>query len=294
MSVQNTAPLGICPNCLFKRIMRFFPVQGSIFGKISIRQIHLLRGFLFLSFLFLCVEKATAQDLLQTDRPDQTEGVFVVGKKTLQVETGFYAGKNRDQTHNYLIPTALIKFGIAKNLELQSLIDIININGDFGLSPVALGFKANFLKEKKNRPEISLIGRIQVKELGSKEYQINRTLSMFRIAFQNTVSDLYVVGYNVGMQWNEFEKPSYVMSVSNNFNLSKKLILFAEFFNFTSEETALNPIIDAGFLYSIKNCIILDGAFGKHLNNANNQNYYFTLGFTTRFSFLKSSQSEKK
>jgi hypothetical protein len=251
----------------------------------------IIKKAIFGILLSIFSEKAISQELIQTDRPDQTEGVFIVDKNTLQVETGFFAGKNQDGTYNFLIPTALLKFGINKHLELQSLIDIININGKYGFSPVALGFKANFVKEKGIRPEIALISKVQIKNLGSKEYNINRTLTMFRVAFQNTLSDLVVVGYNVGMQWNEFEKPSALMSVSTNFNISKQLTLYTELFNFTSEASFLNPVFDFGGMLAFKNRFILDGAFGKYLYLSNNQNYYFTLGFTTRFNFQNKSKN---
>lgn len=251
----------------------------------------MIKKSILLTILALFSREVLSQELIQTDRPDQTEGVFVVDKRTLQIETGFLAGKNQDQTYNYLIPTALLKFGLAKNFELQSVIDVISINGKYGFSPVALGFKANFLKEKGLRPEIALIGRVQIKNLGGKEYNINRTLTMFRVAFQNTLSDLVVLGYNVGMQWNEFEKPSYILSVSSNFNLSRQLTLYTELFNFTSEDSFLNPIVDFGGMYAFKNRFIVDGAFGKHLNPSNNQNFYFTLGFTTRFKFQKKDKN---
>lgn len=241
--------------------------------------------------LSLFSEKVISQELIQTDRPDLTEGVFVVDKKTLQIETGFFTGKNLDHSNNYVIPTVLLKFGIAKNLELQSIIDIISVNGNYGLSPVAIGFKANLLKEKGRRPEIALIGRAQIKNLGGEKYKINKTLTMFIVAFQNTLSDIIVIGYNVGMQWNEYEKPSAVMSVSTNFNLSNRFTLFTELFNFTNEVSILNPTLDFGGMYSFKNRFIFDGAFGKNLKGSNNQNYFFTLGFTTRFNFQGKSKN---
>ncbi|RIW17460.1 transporter [Algoriphagus lacus] len=253
----------------------------------------IIKKAFLLTLLILFSEKLFSQELIQTDRPDQTEGVFVVDKKTLQIETGFFVGKNRDQTYNYIIPTTLLKYGITKNLELQSIIDVINIQGKYGVAPVALGFKANFVKEKGIRPEIALIGRAQVKNLGGQEYKINKTLTMFRVAFQNTLSDLVVLGYNFGMQWNEFEKPSYILSVTSNFNLSRQLTVYTELFNFTSEQSFLNPIVDFGGMYSFKNRFIVDAAIGKHLNPSNQQNFFFTLGFTTRFSFLKKGESNQ-
>lgn len=229
----------------------------------------MIKKLILLINLFLIFDKGLSQELIQTDRPDYTEGVFVVNKKIFQIGTGFYVGKNQDQTYNYLIPTALLKFGIAKNFELQSIIDIINFNGIYGLSPVALGFKTNVLKEKGARPEIALIARAQIKNLGSETYEINRTLTMFRVAFQNTLSDFIVIGYNVGMQWNGFEKPSAITSVSTNFILSNRLIFYPELFNFTKKISILNPIFDFGGMYTFKNLFIVDAAFGKHFKSSN-------------------------
>ena len=243
------------------------------------------KKLIFLACAFLFFGKCLGQGLLQTDRPDQTEGVFIVGKKIFQVETGILVAQNRGGQSNYLFPTTLLKYGLSENFELQSVVDLVQENGAYGLSPVSLGFKANLLKEKGARPEIAVIGRVQVKNLSTREFTSPKSLPMFRIAFHNTLSNVVVLGYNVGMQWNEFEKPSYILSASSNFHLSKELVLYAELFNSTRENSLLNPIADIGAMYAIQNRFILDASIGKYLNPNQEENLYLTVGFTTRFGY---------
>jgi hypothetical protein len=243
------------------------------------------KRFLLLAFAFLFIGKCLGQGLLQTDRPDQTEGVFIVGKKIFQIETGVLAAQNRGGKSNYLLPTTLLKYGLSDHFELQTIVDLVPENGSFGLSPVSLGFKANLAKEKGARPEIAVIGRVQVKNLSSPEFTSPKSLPMFRVAFQNTLSDVVVLGYNVGMQWNEMEKPSYILSASSNFHLSKELVLYAELFNSTRQNSLLNPIADMGLMYAIQNRFIVDASIGKYLNPNQEENLYVTVGFTTRFGY---------
>jgi hypothetical protein len=243
------------------------------------------KKLLLIAFAFLFFGKCLGQSLLQTDRPDQTEGVFIVGKKIFQIETGVLAAQNRGGKSNYLLPTTLLKYGLSDNFELQTIVDLVQENGSFGLSPISLGFKANLAKEKGARPEIAVIGRVQVKNLSSREFTSPKSLPMFRVAFHNTLSNVVVLGYNLGMQWNEFEKPSYILSASSNFHLNQKLTLYTELFNHTRENSLLNPIADLGAMYAIQNRYILDASLGKYLNTNQEENLYFSVGFTTRFGY---------
>ena len=243
------------------------------------------KTLLLLSLVFLFIGKCLGQSLLQTDRPDHTEGVFSVGKKIFQIETGILATQNRSSNFSYLVPTTLLKYGLSDNFELQTVVDLVQENGSFGLSPVSLGFKANLAKEKGARPEIAVIGRVQVKNLSSREFTSPKSLPMFRIAFQNTLSEVVVLGYNVGMHWNEYERPSYILSASSNFHLNQKLTLYTELFNHTRENSLLNPIADLGAMYAIQNRYIVDASIGKYLNPNQEENLYVTIGFTTRFGY---------
>ncbi len=245
------------------------------------------KKLLLIAFAFLFGIKCLAQGLIQTDRPDQTEGVFIVGKKIFQIETGVLAAQNRGGESNYLLPTTLLKYGLSDNFELQSVVDVSSSNGNFGLIPVSLGFKANLWKEKGILPEFAVIGRVQLINLGTKESRLTKNVPMVRLAFQNNLSPLFVLGYNLGVQWYEFEKPGYIVSSSLNYHLNKKATLYAELFNETSTTAFFNPIADLGAMVLVSKELIIDASIGKYLNESEGSSFYYTLGLTTRVDFNK-------
>lgn len=247
----------------------------------------MIHKFFLLAFVFLIGGKCLAQDVIQTDRPDQTEGVFIVKKNTLQLESGYYHEILKNKSPLRIMPTSLIKYGVTENFEIQSQVDIGSLNGKFGLIPVSIGFKANLWEEKGVIPEFAVIGRVQLKNLSSKESKLTKNIPMVRLAFQNNLSPLFVLGYNLGVQWNEFENPSYVISSSLNFNLSQKTTLYAELFNETSDASFFNPIADLGAMVLVSKELIIDASFGKYLNQSEGSTYYYTLGLTTRLDFNK-------
>ena len=235
---------------------------------------------------FLCLQ-SIAQEPIQTDRPDQTEGVFIVPKHYLQIESAVNFEKNNDNTNSFLLPTNLIKYGLLNKFEIQMAIDELFSNDRiYGTLPIAIGFKANLFHGTKYIPEIALISRLQFKSWSKNEYQISKNLPMFRLAFQNVITKKYSIGYNFGMNWEEFSnQPSIILAISNSYNISAKTALFAEIYNI--KNTLVNQqILDFGIVQQLSNQFILDCAFGKHLNNIE-RNYYMTIGITTRLKLKK-------
>lgn len=246
------------------------------------------KQFRKLSFLlFIFCFTSFAQEPIQTDRPDQTEGVFVVPKYFLQIESAINFDKNNDNTNSFLLPTNLIKYGLFNKFELQFAIDeLFSIDRTYGTLPIAVGFKANLFHGTKYIPEIALISRLQFKTWSKKEYEVSKNLSMYRLAFQNVISDKYSIGYNFGMNWEEFSnQPSLIFAISNSYNISAKTSLFAEIYNI--KNMLINQqIIDIGIVQQLSKHFIVDCAFGKHLNNIE-RNYYITIGVTTRLKIKK-------
>jgi hypothetical protein len=213
--------------------------------------------------------------------------VFIIKKNTIQLESGFYHEVLKSKSSLMFVPTSLIKFGVSKNFEFQTQVDLTTLNGRAVLSPLSLGFKANLWKEKGVIPEFAIIGRLQLKDLGSKESRMTKNLPLLRLAFQNNLSPLFVLGYNLGIHWSELEKPSYIVSSSLNYHLNKKATLYAELFNETSTATFFNPIADLGAMVLVSKELIIDASIGKYLNESKGSSFYYTLGLTTRLDFNK-------
>jgi hypothetical protein len=250
-------------------------------------KIKMIKKIFYLFLICLSCNNIFGQEPIQTDRPDQTEGVFIVPKNYLQIESGFNLEKNKNTENTYFLPTTLLKFGLCKNFEFQTEINAFSSEErKYGILPISLGFKLNLLKEKGVLPEIALIGRFMFKDLATNQFKGNENLPMFRFSFQNTITDKFSIGYNLGMQWEEnVSKPSYVFTLSNGYAISDSFSIFAEFFNSTNEKKN-KQIVDVGFVKQLNDNFILDFAIGKHFNNEE-QDFYALIGFTTRFNLNK-------
>ncbi len=90
-------------------------------------------------------------DKIDTDRPDQTESVVTVPKNWLQIETGLLLQKNSIEEREYLLPTALTKFGLTKTFELRLISTLKKIRLPASayscLEPIEIGGKINLLEE---------------------------------------------------------------------------------------------------------------------------------------------------
>lgn len=76
----------------------------------------------FILFLLLCsgvCQFSAAQDLIDTDRPDQTESAYTLPKHWLQFETGFNFQKNATDNYEFLNPTLLSKYGLTRKIEFR-------------------------------------------------------------------------------------------------------------------------------------------------------------------------------
>ena len=115
---------------------------------------------------------------IDTDRPDQTESVFTVPARWIQVETGFTREKISTKTVSWTLPTILTKYGLSKKWELRLLTEYnaqsfsynnYRLTDTFGLLPITVGFKVNLIEEKKLLPRISLIGYTGLNRLSSRK-----------------------------------------------------------------------------------------------------------------------------
>src|SRR3954465_5077402 len=137
----------------------------------------------FIVFFTFPVFVIAQGDKMETDRPSESFSPATVLKDRLQVEMGFRKEQNKNNEDEpdiqYLYPSALIKYGLAKKLELRLLIeheaDYENIPEKHktatGLLPVKVGFKYNILEKKGLLPKTSLVARADIPGLASNDFK---------------------------------------------------------------------------------------------------------------------------
>ncbi len=224
------------------------------------------------------------KDEMETDRPSLSFTPKTVVKNRFQVEAGFQ--KQHDKTNGlqvdeYVYPTALLKYGLTKKLELRVLIED---EGDYeytpnkhkvasGIEPVRVGIKYNLFKEKGALPNTSIVARAALPKLASPDFESDYVAPAFRLAMENTLSKKIQLVYNAGIEWEpEDVHANYLLTLSPQLALSDKMKVFAEALSQFSGEESPDYRLDAGFLYKVKPNLQFDifGGFGITKNAPDN------------------------
>ena len=224
-----------------------------------------LKTFYFFLFLFALKSFCQNNEYINSDRPDQSEGTYIVSKGNFQFESGFLFDEEE------LINNLMIRFGIASNLEIRFINDF-NLNTKNNL--FGLSFKSKIMQQNGVLPEITIVGYLKNLHHSNKVKQNFSTAntSLF-LAFQNQISNTTTLCYNLGIQ--QFGK-DYFSSVLISKMTSSNISLYLEYYNFINKSASLIHNFDCGFFYFIKPNFQLDFAIGKTI--AQNEKPYFSVG----------------
>jgi hypothetical protein len=226
---------------------------------------------LFTCFLFLALDKVTAQDQIATDRPDQTESSSTVPHKSFQMEMGgVYLF---DEPGNAGWGGVLIRYGVFDGFELRlgtaygSYADTSgNVNG---LNPVEIGFKSYITEERGCLPEISLIGAIVIPGLASSSLDIKYPAPVMKIAASHTLSQVFSLGYNLGAIWDgESPVPIWSYTLALGVSIAEKAGFFIEPYAYFQNGAEPQHLLNGGFTYKLKPLVQLDISGGAGLSAA--------------------------
>jgi hypothetical protein len=229
---------------------------------------------------------AQATPEIETDRPDQTETPFSVGKKMFQAENGFTVTKYDDNFKGYGL-VSLLRFGLSEKFELRAELSSENlrfINSPFskGLLPVELGFKVNIAEEKGLLPKTSLITHFVLPKAAGKDYKATYMVPNFRFTMQHSLSKKQSLSYNIGGEWGADDggfTPLYTLATG--YDITGKLYGYIELFGFFPQKTIAEHSFDGGLAFLVKPNLQLDISAGVGLTKTAPQNYW-ALGLSFR------------
>ena len=215
---------------------------------------------------------------METDRPSESLTPEVVLKNHFQVEAGFRKehDNNEDEPDDqYLYPTALLKYGLAKKLELRLLIET---EADYentpekhktasGVQPIKVGFKYNLFDQKGILPKTSVIARADIPTFASHDYKADFVAPLFRLAMENSLTKKLSLVYNIGEEWEEDDvHGAFFYSFSPQLEITDKLQVFAEIFGYASKDQTAKNTVDAGLLYQVMPNVQFDIFGGKGIS----------------------------
>ena len=217
-----------------------------------------------------------------------------MGKKKIQIETGFLYVKNENDfikrkstTYN----STLLRYGLLKNFELRFGFEYINHNIDnkinkkeiinTGWAPLKVGAKIGISEENGIIPALGLVGGLTIPKTGHGDYRIDFWAPMFRLAGSYTISETFGFGFNFGSEWDGFD-PNAIGIYSGVIGASfGKLGLFAELYGYLTQNRMPDHRADGGLTFMVRDNFQLDFSGGFGISEIS-PDYFASFGFSWR------------
>jgi len=246
--------------------------------------------------LFLCASCfAYAQPApMETDRPGQSYTPHTTIPGAFQLEMGLsetYQKQAGEKERDFLYPTAHLKYGITKKLEVsvhlqnESDYDFVPARHKTkeGLRPLQLGLKYNLLEEMGALPSLSVITAVTFPKIASPDFKSDFVAPSFILALENSLFKHVSLVYNAGIQWEPDDvHAQYLYTLAPQIDLSEKLKIFGEVYGIFEEGHLPDHRLDAGLAYNLKPTLQLDVLAGTGISRSSPDNF-LELGCSFRF-----------
>jgi hypothetical protein len=232
-----------------------------------------------------CTQAQTTKDL-ETDRPDQTETAFSVGKNMFQAESGYSVSKLSNALW-FTNKVSLLRYGLSEKFELRTEIahDIFDnrINQiTKGIAPIEIGFKVNLVEEKGIIPKTSLITHLALPKAASAVYKGSLLAPSFRFSMQHTIGKRQSLSYNIGGETAVDDKkltPLYTLATGYDF--SNWVYGYLELFGFFPQQQLAEHSFAGGFAFLVKPNVQFDISGGVGITKTAPKNYW-AIGLSFR------------
>ena len=220
--------------------------------------------FLLISILIF-VAKADAQNVINTDRPDQSDGTHIVEQKHFQIESGVQFSKFDELTTGFDNVT-LVRYGVSRKFEIRILNQysrITDSNSIAGFKPPTISFKNQLCKQNGLLPKLTLVSYINLPITINPEFPGTYTGYTVTLAARHDVTSAMKIYSNFGFTRDQQSKDiSYLGTLEANYNITNTFSAFVEYFGNYSHLNNSNGL-DIGFIYAIKNNFALDVSLGS-------------------------------
>ena len=233
-----------------------------------------MKKIVLLTVLVLSFVGVFAQEVEFTaDRPGASTGPSVVGKGVIQWEQGMqYDGDGAKGSFTF--SNTMFRYGLFNGVELRLSGDgfIYDNDGSWksAFSGVSVGTKIRCFDENGFIPSISVLAGLAIPSTGTKGFVVDKLAPSFYLLFENSLSDKFSLGYNVGAEWDgSNSEPTTFLALSLGYSVNDSLGCFVESYNYLAK--AGNQFCaDFGLNYMVGRKVQLDAAANLDLGNPAN------------------------
>ena len=243
-----------------------------------------MRKTVFAGILLICSYGLSAQNMINTDRPDQSDGTHIVEKNLIQLETGLQFSKFDEATSGFDNVT-LIRFGVTRRFEVRLLnqYSVVNdIDRTSGFRPLTISFKNQLCDQKGLLPKITLVSYFHLPITLSPAFQGDHLGYTFTLAGRHDLTPKMKIYSNLGISRDqESTDISYLTTLEATYNLTDQFSSFIEYFGNYAAHTSSSNGMDIGFIYAFKNNFAVDLAVGSPTMNVG-LNRFISFGISAR------------
>ena len=242
------------------------------------------RKILFAAIMLISSYGLTAQNVINTDRPDQSDGTHIVEKNLIQLETGLQFSKF-DEVTNGFDNVTLIRFGVTRHFEVRLLnqYSVVNdSNRTAGFRPLTISFKNQLCEQKGLLPKITLVSYFHLPVTLSSAFKGDHLGYTFTLAGRHDLTPNMKVYSNLGINRDqESTDINYLATLEVNYNLTDRFSSFVEYFGNYAANTNSSNGMDIGCIYAFKNNFAVDLAVGSPTMKLTS-NKFISFGLSAR------------
>lgn len=211
---------------------------------------HFYLGLLF--FISINVFGQISENII-TDRPDQSEGTYVIPSQRFQFENGIVYTQN-DFAYEFML-----RYGLSKNNEIRLESDLAYSSKHLLTNILVVSVKQQISQQKKYFPAVTIVGYMGF------DYESKKINPDLLLALEQDFEKFYFV-MNIGSK-KGFQNGIYTFQTG--FPITSKTTFYSEYFLIFSEKSSPNHGFDTGLLYILKPNLQLDLSAGINYENAN-------------------------
>ncbi len=225
-----------------------------------------MRKYFYLCLLLLTSYGLLAQKVINTDRPDQSDGSHVVEKGCFQLETGLQFSKLDEMTNEFDNQT-MLRYGVSKRFEIRLVNQYSTVRDSVsqsGLQPLTISFKNILWWQKGVLPKVTLVSYFRLPFAMSKSFKADHFGYTFTLAMRNELNSNLKLYTNLGVTEDQQTTDlSYTATAELNYNVTDAFSTFIEYFGNYATNTSASNGLDIGFIYALKNNFAVDLALGS-------------------------------
>ena len=247
--------------------------------------------FLSLVILMASYNNSIAQSLvkkhIKKGRRNKSEHQLTIEKSTLEADWEFGSEIINDSLTTYVYPNFVLRYGVSKLVELNLEVNpITTIQKSYsgkqkiaGIEPVLIGTRIAVKDETKWFPEVALSMQVAPPFAATKNYAATYWAPLVQCTMQKKIKGHFNLSGSCGFLYDGFSpQPGWLYSFAPACNISKKCMVAADIFGFSSKHSLPMNNMDLELTCQLNKRLNLGATAGTGISSKAHKGYFGISG----------------